>query len=229
MELIKWILQLLRVDTVDFMATLGLAIVLHFGGLIWAPLKAHQPDLSSGLYICAVLLLLMRPSSRQRSSEGQSVSFWHVIWPNSLKMTVTLMLLQHVALLRVWDNVVWLFDCTLYRWSNNARLLLAVILLSYAAFRWLYQLRDDAECAAAADAAAAIGTAVADDSTVSDLPLSDASQRCPYCSSILSSGTLIAKDLKEEPSTLKDELRKLVTFVQQGHGYLDEPLTDLQS
>lgn len=224
MELIKWILQLLRVDTVDFMATLSLAMVLHFGGFIWHPLNTHQPDLSSGLYICAVLLLLMRPSSRQRTLEGQSLSFWHAIWPNSLKMTLALMLLQHVALLRFWDSSVWLLDCTLYRWSGNGRLLLAVMLFSYATYRWLCQLKADADAAAIEDAAATPPLTP----TGSNISLNGTRNRCPYCSAPTTNPPP-AKELKDELPSLKDDrLQKLVEFAPHDNAFDEKPLTDLK-
>ncbi|KAM8721273.1 hypothetical protein ACLKA7_007183 [Drosophila subpalustris] len=113
-----------------------MAWVLHFGGFIWSPLASHTPDLSSGMFICGVLMLLMEPLDRQHVH-----SFWRSVWPNSLKMSVALMLLQHVALSYVWDSCSWFLNLTLNHWASNCRLLLAFSLLCYSIYRWLSRKR----------------------------------------------------------------------------------------
>lgn len=135
METIRWLLLLLRVDNYNFLATLGLALLMHYGGIIWQPLSSHCPDLSSGMYICSVLMLLMRPLSH--STSQPSCYLWLSLCTDSLKMLLALLLLQHVALLCLWDPCSWVLYYTLFAQAAKFRMLLAFFLLCFSVFKVL--------------------------------------------------------------------------------------------
>lgn len=136
MEIIRWLLLLLRVDDFNFLATLGLALLMHYGGIIWQPLSSHRPDLSSGMYICSVLMLLMRPLCHG-TTQPTSCYLWISLCTESLKMLLALLLLQHVALLCLWDPCSWALYYTLFAQAPNFRLVLAFFLLCFSFFKVL--------------------------------------------------------------------------------------------
>lgn len=172
-ETIKWLLQLLRVDEINFLAALGVALFLHFAGIVWQPLSSHLPDLSSGVYICSVLLLLMRPLSRIPAKRKH---LWISLCTESLKMLLALLLLQHVALLYLWDPFSWALSYTLFVQAPNFRLMLAFLLLCYSIYKVLRARLADA--VADADAAAAVFGSGND---YIYNPRVEFISQCPYC------------------------------------------------
>lgn len=171
-ETIKWLLQLLRVDEINFLAALGLALFLHFGGIVWQPLTSHLPDLSSGIYICSVLLLLMRPLSRIPTQRNY---LFCSLCTESLKMLLALLLLQHVALRCLWDPCSWALSYTLFVQAPNFRLLLAFLLLCFSFYKVLRARLADAVDVADADAAFGSGDDYIYDQGVAFI------NQCPYC------------------------------------------------
>lgn len=136
MEIIRSLLLLLRVDNFNFLVTLGLALLIHYSGIIWQPLSSHRPDLSSGIYICSVLIFLMRPLC-QGSVQPTSSYLWVSLCIDSMKMLLALLLLQHVALLCLWDPCSWMLYYTLFSLAPKFRLGLAFFLLCFSGFKVL--------------------------------------------------------------------------------------------
>lgn len=176
-ETIKWLLQLLRVDEINFLAALGLALFMHFGGIVWQPLASHLPDLSSGIYICSVLLLLMRPLS---SVTAQPNQLWRSLCTESLKMLLALLLLQHVALLCLWDPCSWALSYTLFVQAPNFRLMLAFLLFCFSIYKVLRARLADAVAEAEAEAEAEAAAFGSGDDYIFD-QRDEFVNQCPYC------------------------------------------------
>lgn len=232
-ETIKWLLQLLRVDEINFLAALGLALFMHFGGIVWQPLASHLPDLSSGIFICSVLLLLMRPLSRVQVQRNHLMLLSVCI--DSVKMLLALLLLQHVALLCLWDPCSWALSYTLFVQAPNFRLMLAFMLLCFSIYNVLRARLADAVAVADADAEADAATFGNGDDYILD-QRDEFDNQCPYCALELIEQQQQQLDqlqlLGEDCQSLRNGLRKelqLGSFIQDAdvqtamreHSYAD--------
>lgn len=130
----KALLDSMEAKMGPFLITLAVALFLHLTEMLWQQPDMHEPDVTSILFICSILMLLMHPTLTEPQIRSSILRRLGIV-----VYMLQCLFLQYIALTFPWIS----FNRLLIRAMPgdimvpfSGRMLLSTALIIFATYRW---------------------------------------------------------------------------------------------